>query len=755
MPSFGSADELMSHLWAESAKGERFATRFILIQGCQAWDDLIPKLTFEVDRVVRLSEFCSGSDVFPNMVRIVSYLKEETGGCRSILLIPLAECIRLDPESAEVIRSLADWPADKIRRIYVPLLAVEEFFFQEINHVVRYRAGELPEPWSLRGEGNSEIIVAPFSAGVTEQQIAQGIKEYLSLWEQSSVRKVWLVTAMASWLPVRQSRSECRVRLYPSSFDYVRKNIGWEELCEEWGSPQQWEWLATRVQEGDSFERLAGRLLNVADYDANQLFALWSEFDQNKRWLVWLWSKRRSKPGTYLYHVLKVNSNIEDLNRDAIMAIFTLPRSASFSRERKELLQRFGVTLMPVEFWERYNEMTNPLDRVAVLTDLSAEEREQLVLCVGELVTKYPRSLWWEYLEVAFPALTWYLQPADTGDEFADLYFSAYNRCRLKDQLDEELTTLITKWANKQLLWNYLARSDLLAKHRAAGARVVWVDAMGAEWTGLLTRILTQSGQVDCEVNLAKGCLPTITEANKEWETGENVERGLDDIAHHYAYQFPHSFLKAIEVIEDVARKVLALLSQHPVVVITSDHGLSRFAATSDVKIDAPEGAEVKTPGRYALLRESSYSNENNGLWVVEKNNVILLTYSRFKGGGPCYGEVHGGATPEEYLTPVIIIRKKSADIQLQFEVITTVIKLNPRGEGVLTVRCNRKVANLELWVAGHVLQGQSDTGFTWSFSLKGLKAGKYVGKLYSANQLVAEITFEVVKGIIQDDLGL
>lgn len=756
MLSFASVDELMSHLRDESAKGERFATRFILIQGCQAWDDLIPKLTFEVDRVVRLSEFCSGPDVFPDMTRLALYLKEETAGCRSILLIPLAECIRLDPENAELIRLLAEWPADKIRRVYVPLLAAEEFFFEQIDRVLRHHAGELPERWFLKGEGSSEIIVAPFSAGFPGRQIAQGIKEYLALWEQSSVRKVWLVTTMAQWLPVRQARGECRVRLYPSSFDYVRRNIGWEELREEWGSPQQWKWLAVQVQEGDTLDRLAGRVLNVAEYNADQLFALWAGLDEHKRWFVWLWSKLRSKPGTYLYHVLKDNSHIDDLSRDAIMAIFTLPRSISISRERKELLQRLGVNLMPVEFWERYSEITDPLDRVAVLTDLSAEEREQLVLCAGELLLQCPRNLWWEYLEVSFPALAWYLQPAVTGDEFADLYFPAYNCCRLKDQLDEELAALITKWAREQLLWDYPARSDLLASQRAAGAKVLWVDAMGAEWTGLLTKLLTQNGQVNCEVTVTRGCLPTTTEANQEWEAGENVERGLDNIAHHYAYQFPQSFLKAIKVIEDVAHKALALLSQHPVVVITSDHGLSRFAATSGVKVDAPEGAEVKAPGRYALLREGSYDSKNNELWVVNQDNAVWLTHSRFKGGGPCHGEVHGGATPEEYLIPVIVVRKKtSADTQPRFDVVTPLVKLSAKGEGILTVRCNRKLANVELRVAGHVLPGQRGAGLTWSFSLKGWRADRYTGKLYSANRFVGEISFEVVKGLIQDDLGL
>lgn len=755
MIDFNSVDELIAHLRAEGVKGERFATRFILVQGCRAWDDLVLKLTYEVDRVARLSEFCSGPDVFPDMTRLQKYLKEEASGCHSVLLIPLAECIRLDPESAEVIRYLAEWPAEKIRRLYIPLLSAEEFFFPEISRVSRYREGLLPDIWSLRGEGSSEIIVAPFPAGSGERPEAEGIKEYLSQWERGSVRKVWLITAMAAWLPVRRVWSECRVRVYPSSFDYVRRNVSWEELREEWGSPGDWEWLADQVREGDSLDLVAGRLLNVAGYNAQQLFTLWQDLDERGRWLVWLWSKARSRPGSYLHHVLGRSSGLSDFSYNAIMTIFALPRSLSFSRERKELLERLGVNLMPAEFWERYRELADPLDRVAVLTDLSVAEREQLVLCAGELLAGYAPDLWWEYLEVAFSKLTWYLQPAISGDEFVDAYFSAYNRCRLKDRADEELAILISKWADQQLLWSYPTRSDLLARQRSAGAKILWVDAMGAEWMGLLTQLLTMSGQVECEVIIARANLPTITEANREWEDGEEVMRGLDDIAHHYAYQFPQSYLKAVEVIEEVAYRAQVFLSQCPAVVITSDHGLSRFAATSEAKVEAPEGARVEVRGRYAFLQEDNLDGSHNDMWVMEEGAAYLLTHNRFRGGSASPGEVHSGATPEECLTPVIIVRKTSAETQPRFELVTAKVKLNARGEGVLTVSCNRKVAGVELRVAGRVLPGQSTADFTWSFPLKGWKAGKYTGKLYSASQLVGEIAFEAVKGIIQNDLGL
>jgi hypothetical protein len=757
MKSFASVNELINHLRAESAKGERFATRFILIQGRQGWVELIPKLAFEVDRVVRLSEFCSGPDVFPDMTRLESYLKYEIKSCRNILIIPLAECIRLDSECAEVLRLLAEWPTDKVRRIYVPLLAAEEFFFDTMNTILRYRAGELPDFWSLKGEGNSDIIVAPFSSGITERQITKGIKEYLSLWEQCSVSKVWLVTDMARWLPVRRDRSDCRVRLYPSSFDYICRNIGWDNLREEWGSPRQWEWLAAQIHENDDLDRVAGRVLNVAGFNADQLFTLWSGLDDLRRWFVWLWSKGRSKSGTYLHHVLNYSSSVDDFIHNAVMVIFNLQPSVSLSRERKKLLQRLGVNLMPAEFWERYRELTDPLDRVAVLTGLSVSEREQLVLCAGELLAKYPRDLWWEYLEISFPELTWYLQPAFTGDEFADLYFSVYNCCRLKDQMDEELSSLIDKWAGQQLLWSYPGRSDLVAEKRANGAKVLWVDAMGVEWTGLLTQLLTTNSQVECEVRVTRAHLPTITDANKEWEADEEIIRGLDDIAHHYAYQFPQSLLKSIEVIEKVAHKALALLSQYPTVVITSDHGLSRFAAISDLKVNAPEGAKVEAQGRYALLEENSHGDNNSNLWVMEEGVAYLLTHNRFKGGSTCRGEVHSGATPEECLTPVIVVRKASTDTlpRFDFDIVTVPVKVNAKGEGVLIIRCNRKVASVELRMAGHVLPGQVDNDFTWSFNLKGLKAGNYTGKLYCNNRLAGEISFVVMKGIIQDDLGL
>ena len=74
-------------------------------------------------------------------------------------------------------------------------------------------------------------------------------------------------------------------------------------------------------------------------------------------------------------------------------------------------------------------------------------------------------------------------------------------------------------------------------------------------------------------------------------------------IAHHYSYKHPQSFLKAIEVVQSIAYKALALLSKYSTVVITSDHGLSRFVVNSKEKIELPEQAVADPHGRYANAR--------------------------------------------------------------------------------------------------------------------------------------------------------
>ncbi len=759
MLRFADVEELIAYLRDERKKGDRFVTRFILIGGRLGWDVLLPRLANEVEEVICLSEFCSGPDVCPDMYRIEQAIQSLGEKGKSVLIIPLAECIRLDSEYGYLLRWLAQVESSMLCRIYVPLVAGEEFLYQQMRLLSRGEQGLLPETWFFESEGESEIIVAPFVSGAGQRRVVKGIREYLAMWEKGSLDKVWLITELAASLPVHESQRECRVKLYPSSFEFVCEKVDWKALREEWGSADEWGWLAGNIEAGEAFDQLAARLLKVRDFDADMLFPLWgTTFDHRQKWLAWLWSKKCSIPGSYLHHALEISNMFRDFSKSLVMTMFELEPSKEVVAERKKLLKNLGVRDKPPEFWEQYSKLQDPLQKLAVLTDYSAREKEEVVLVVGELLRRQSGREWWDYLEIVFPHLARYLSFVATGDEFADQYFTFYNACRVMDGVNDGIEGLIRRWVEQQLLWTYPTRSEILSKVAAGAISVVWVDGLGLEWAGLLQYFLTQDPNIRCEIRVARSQLPTTTEANKQWEQDHSVDRQLDSIAHHYEYHFPASFVKLMEAIEHIARRVLEVVTRDSAVVVTSDHGLSRFAATSEVTVDAPAGAVVEHWGRYAKVGEARGMARGDKSWVVDRDYVVLLNHHRFKGGSRHNGEIHGGAAPEEVLVPIIVVRRDETGgvpRSLTLTLPKSVVRTDPRGRGLLTVICKPKLQSMDVYVLGQRFAGQSQDGYEWVFHIEGLRPERYSGKVYSRNRLIGEIEFEIVRGIERDDLGL
>ncbi|MGB4376990.1 MAG: hypothetical protein WBK01_06605, partial [bacterium] len=141
-------------------------------------------------------------------------------------------------------------------------------------------------------------------------------------------------------------------------------------------------------------------------------------------------------------------------------------------------------------------------------------------------------------------------------------------------------------------------------------------------------------------------------------------------------------------------------------------------------------------------------------LWLVYEDNAIWLTHNQFRGGGAWRGEIHGGATPEECLVPVIVVRRTSL-VEPKFEVINSNVKLSTKNTGTLDIRCNRKLTELDLRLFGQLVKGKTKDGFIWTFELKDLEVGKYTGNLCRSSRILDKVSFTVSRGLIEDDLGL
>lgn len=759
---FSTPEELVNHLRQEKEKKERYATRFILIDDWQQWDNLINKLNFEVCKVIYLSEYCNGDDVFPNLQGVINTL-EAIGNEEGVLILPLAEWLRLDWEYGNrLVTQLVEWPAEKNRRIYVPLLAAREMLEQVLGNFNRYREGLLPQVWNLKWQNRArcELVVTSFRAGKIADGYTciNGVKEYFSFWEKNSSPLLWLVTSWAPYLCNPFQVYNFHVNVYSNAYSFVRCGFG-EEIQSKWGMEEQWQWLVNHMSKEESLDSLCGLILNMKSYDGEILFARWDTYDANERWLAWLWSKLKEREGSYLHAVLQRTQKVADLEKEAVVTIFSLSPSVELCSQRKDLLKKLQVKSMPTEFWDFYDRLEDPLAKLQVLTDISERERENVVLCAGELLASGAKETWEEYLKVVFPDLWNYLQGVPVEDEFVTSYFRAYNYCRVKDKADDELRELLESWTEERL-WGFVPRREIVEKERENGAKIIWVDAMGMEWAGLFTCDLQEEEGAETEVKVARSVLPSITEANKEWkDTDEQVEYELDKIAHDPSYRFPTSFLKALSFIKNIARKVKEELSIYPRVVVTSDHGLSRFALLNGSKEDPPRYFTSERGGRYASSNKGGnigYGSEKGGeKFIVKDGDLIWLSYTRFKGVNCSGGEIHGGATPEECLVPVIIAYRDRRMVKIT--VISEKVELNHRQEGWMIIEVDRPLRRLELRVGGKVFAGQQESNLRWKFLVKDLEEKNYPGEVWELSRKIGDVSFVVKRrtGIELDDLGL
>jgi len=278
--------------------------------------------------------------------------------------------------------------------------------------------------------------------------------------------------------------------------------------------------------------------------------------------------------------------------------------------------------------------------RLACLAGFSEEELALVVETVGELLKEgVPENEWWNYLEVVYPELAWYMTIPPL-DSLLQEYFLSYTRSRLCDRAEKQLFEQAKQIAAGQLLWKFRLRDEVLERYKRRGVPVLWADGMGVEWLGALLGSLNKLPKVGVEFEIARANLPTVTECNRGWESEEQVERGVDTEGHESPY--PYALVRQLKAVCRLARRAGELLEYSEEVIITSDHGLTRFAESSG-GFRLPKGVEVNKWGRCATL-PSGFSVETlpQPDCLVDGNRLVLLTHKRIHGCSGFSQQVHG-----------------------------------------------------------------------------------------------------------------
>lgn len=203
------------------------------------------------------------------------------------------------------------------------------------------------------------------------------------------------------------------------------------------------------------------------------------------------------------------------------------------------------------------------------------------------------------------------------------------------------------------------------------------------------------------------------------------------------------------------------LLASYHRVIITGDHGTSRLAARFFHKSDGmnpPQGATACSHGRYCKLTApaiaqtyQTIAKDSAGCQYLVFTNYDHFTQSGFAAGADdenaIYGEVHGGATPEEMLVPVVVydsIKEKPLTAQWQKSEVKIMMK---KAKPVL--KFSRPVHSLQVKLGSY--EGKctpSSDKKQWTIEFPGIAPNTYAASIAADGVLVVTEPLKILSAL-------
>lgn len=528
-----------------------------------------------------------------------------------------------------------------------------------------------------------------------------------------------------------------RNSLYPISIApdiYTRLTKKYSDIAsavdKSYATSEQWCWLEKKMHSHNSFSELVcanfGSIHNLSIH----LMDIFDKNDKNLQWLHWLAMKVFGESNNkYLTLALRNCNNFEDFKIHLYLDLIDVDiDDADFEKlylERKRLL-----AIMPenISLVKKYCDRLGRYQKNAILylTDNTDIEKHEFLQCLS--IYDYTESELNQAIQRLSKPLTLYMQPfvfdnintrlSDKDDYLRPeltRYFHNYKIQKLTNRLQSGFVAQVQKYALDRPYNKLQSRSSIISHMDRKGAQVFFFDALGVEY---LSFILAKCKEYDLvyELSIGRCELPSITTKNKEFlqyfaENACNKIDGLDELKHHsevFDYEkckLPLHLFVELDIIDEELRKIQSQLVQGTIerAIIVADHGASRLAVLYGKENEAlpkiSDGTEHS--GRCCLAEKDpgiEYAAYDDGY-------VILANYERFKGGRRANVEVHGGASLEEVLVPVITLTRQPENVEICF--VDSTIILHPREIPVLVLYSSIPLQKPRLKINDEFIEGE------------------------------------------------
>ena len=680
------------------------------------------------------TKFCK-YDALPSIDSLMYFLKRETGIC---FVRELSSLFRLKGEKY-LKQSLSELlsmscPGHIVIITYQCSQILDSLVKNDIRlanrvYVIDGKSTKLPQLiFTIKDFG-----VAPAASVVLDgiNTIAKAVEtgEYDAIYVETTKRK-----------------SDLQLSLYvinemTDAYDILcKKDVLTEQIEKTIGSDEYWRYVLTEfnAQGYASWEEmLSNKLGDVQKLD--EVIANYQAHCGDKIWLwlyfigIQLFGVHKDK---YLSIVAEKADNADDFIHNLYHAILNIDSKANdywvLYERRKKLLNYLGN---PENEVAGYCKLVRCMEKKAIfyLTDNTNQECEMIFRLLDKYGSDYDKKELLNILGEVYPRLHEYLAPYDfeyAGNLNKDLsnllnkYFQEYKYQKVINKILPECMQVVEQQAARRD-YNLLPPRSLLVENiDSSDAQTYFTDAMGVEYLGY---IMSRCQALDLMANVlvCRSELPSITSCNKEFFDVLSSEQHpiitfdvLDKIKHRgesgYDYsradgKLPIHLIRELEVINNLLSKIKTDLASgtYSKAILVSDHGASRLAVIHESENILEMQEKGKHSGRCCLKSEADVKPAN----VTDAGDFwVLANYDRFKGSRRADVEVHGGATLEEVVVPIIQIIACDHAIEVKIMPVDAAagfagvpeIFVSYRKKAAIKIFATQRLQDVSVWIDGH-----------------------------------------------------
>ena len=641
---------------------------FYLVVGDEDYQEAVGALSNRATSVLRVSNYCRTPERKPNLGRLKDDLQTVDVSCEHnrVLVLGLGEYLALEGEdyAKSYLQSLKDFNLGAGKAVLLVRGVAEQ-----VKSIVK---GDK----RLKESGRIAISADTYTAislKLAAPELAiyenRGLKAIIQALEDGATGEICACTVM------NFPHALLSVKRVKDAYEAIARQIRFRTVNKQCGTDNAWKKLLEELR-GNGFKlNLVFEKHGMRNFQTAYLHDYLAK-DEYEAWLCYLYLllQKEEDVGQYLGLVLDSSCGLDEFKKNLIYSIATIrhtsPAYKTLYKERKRLLFQYTEAEMTPFVME--NSSREAKENVYALTDLTMQERQAMIIWIG-------RNGRPDLLSELYSDLSAYLTPytfcgAGIDSSLAVLltnYIESYKQQKVENCLEESFSNQVDELAFQRIYNKLPHRDELVKEKRDDATLLVWIDALGLEYVGFISKFASNKG-LSMSVQLGRASLPTITCRNRlffdEWpEESRTKVEDLDEVKHKEkggfrygqnrdAEKYPVYLARELDIVRDALEHIATDLvgRKHERVVITSDHGASRLAVLRRKEEKYPTDTKGEHSGRCCKFFEGC--DLKFAIKEEEAGYITLADYGRFKGSRAANVEVHGGASLEEVVVPLITL---------------------------------------------------------------------------------------------------